>query len=103
MMKPFFVPGAYHVCRFCRTPIKKLKDGKLVPLANFAQMMIPYAEGGFFNINGCLDCLKSRTFEEMSCACEEDPAHKLHGAGRKLCKKQKSKLLDLEAIQKDKL
>lgn len=56
--KEFFIPGVKHVCRFCDTPLAKVKNSLLVPLASKAHLTIVTENGIIHRFNCCKQCAK---------------------------------------------
>ena len=58
LKKDFYIPGVKHECRFCGTPLAKVKNGLLVPLASKAHLTIVTEGGIAHRFNCCKQCAK---------------------------------------------
>ena len=60
----FYQAGSHHVCRFCSTPLARLKEGKLRPLASKAHVLMLLVTGTIHRFNACKNCVKNKDFAE---------------------------------------
>jgi hypothetical protein len=58
LKQDFYIAGVKHECRFCGTPLAKLKEGILFPLANKAHLTIITENGTLHRFNCCKQCAK---------------------------------------------
>lgn len=60
----YYQPGVHHVCRFCSTPLAKLKDGKLTTLGTKVHVVMLLKSGTIHRFNCCGQCAKTTNWTE---------------------------------------
>jgi hypothetical protein len=64
--KSYYRPGSHHLCRVCDTPIAKLVDGKLRPLASKTHVTFVLENGSFYRTNLCKNCANDIDFRDQA-------------------------------------
>lgn len=74
LLDRFYKNQVHFLCRFCGAEIGHFKGDDLIRNASFQQALVKLSTGQFYSFNGCVECVKGLSENQIQDAFDLDPA-----------------------------